>query len=149
MLTQNEVLEAVRAGRQSSCYDGRDYARLTEFFPVELWGTFGFKPAEGVEPPKEPTPWTRENILDRLEADNDFAFEKALNKRGISASFMYATVQTWLWILQDELADHDDYAQYGLPLFKAVAVKYGFDNPIGDDDGDEFKYSADADYDED
>jgi hypothetical protein len=34
----------------------------------------------------------------------------------------------------------EDYAMYGLPLFKAVAVKYGWNNPIGNDSGSEDKY---------
>lgn len=38
------------------------------------------------------------------------------------------------------LEDFDSYAMYGLPLFKATAVKYGFDNPIGDDTGAEDYY---------
>jgi hypothetical protein len=49
----------------------------------------------------------------------------------------------WNWILDEGLEDFDDYAQYGLPLFKATAVKYGFENPIGDDYGNEYKYSYD------
>lgn len=36
----------------------------------------------------------------------------------------------------------DDYAFYGLPLFKATAVKYGWDNPIGEDSGRERKYDS-------
>jgi hypothetical protein len=35
-----------------------------------------------------------------------------------------------------------NYAQYGLPLFKATALKYDFENPIGDDLGNEPKYAA-------
>lgn len=31
---------------------------------------------------------------------------------------------------------------YGLPLFKATAVKYGWDNPIGEDSGRERKYDS-------
>jgi len=31
---------------------------------------------------------------------------------------------------------------YGLPLFKATAIKYGFPNPIGDDSGSERKYDC-------
>jgi len=38
--------------------------------------------------------------------------------------------------------DESEYAQYGLPLFKATAVKYGFSNWIGDDTGSEDKYAA-------
>ena len=34
---------------------------------------------------------------------------------------------------------------YGLPLFKATAVKYGFVNMIGDDEGNESWYNEDID----
>ncbi len=46
----------------------------------------------------------------------------------------------WNWILEEGLEDYKEYAQYGLSLFKATAVKYGFNNPIGDDKGNESKY---------
>lgn len=141
MKTREEVIDAIRAGRETQCLDGRDYARLTDFFPVDLWPVFGIRLKEGVIPPAV-VDWTEENILRHLKEDVTFGFEKALNKRGISAGLMYEVVKTWLWVLDDDLQDHDDYPQYGLPLFKAVAVKYGFENPIGDDSGNENKYSA-------
>lgn len=53
---------------------------------------------------------------------------------------MYEVVQMWNCILEEGLEDFDSYAMYGLPLFKATAVKYGFDNPIGDDTGAEDHY---------
>lgn len=34
----------------------------------------------------------------------------------------------------------NDYRFYRLPLFRATAVKYGWDNPIGEDSGRERKY---------
>lgn len=37
--------------------------------------------------------------------------------------------------------ENTNYAMYGLPLFKATAVKYGWENPIGDDNGDEEFYN--------
>ena len=63
-------------------------------------------------------------------------------------AFMYQVVSTWNWILEEGLENFsiNNYAQYGLPLFKATAVKYGFNNPIGDDSGSEYKYSAEGDY---
>jgi hypothetical protein len=48
----------------------------------------------------------------------------------------------WNWILEEGLEDFESYAQYGLPLFKATAIKYNFDNPIGDDYGDEERYAC-------
>ena len=87
--------------------------------------------------------WTKEAILKQLKADVAFGFEKALNQRGISSSPMFDTVLKWNRILEDGLEDWDkeDYAMYGLPLFKATAEKYGWDNPIGEDTGREEYYN--------
>lgn len=88
--------------------------------------------------------FTRENVLKQLEEDVRFGFEKALNQRGISASLMFECVMMWNYILEEGLEGwgEDDYAFYGLPLFKATAVKYGWDNPIGEDSGRERKYDS-------
>lgn len=142
MLTREQVLAAVTGGRNSECLDGRDYSRLLEFFPVADWTKFGFEAKPGVDVNTAPKEWTRETILDQLGKDVAFGFEKALNQRGISSGLMYNVVKMWMWVLEDEeLANFNSYAQYGLPLFKAVAVKYGFPNEIGDDNGDESRYS--------
>lgn len=145
MLTQEQVMTAVRSGRDSQCLDGRDYARLAPFFPVSDIEAFGLVLKEGAA--WEPKPWTREAVMACLEKDLAFAFEKALNRRGISAGLMREVIQMWLWVLDEGLppeADDDDYAQYGLPLLKAVAIKFGLPNEIGDDRGDEHRYSSDA-----
>ena len=137
MKTRNEVLEAIKT-RKSQCIDGRDYARLANFFPKEHLEIFGFELKEGVE--WDFKEWSLENFIKQLETDVAFGFEKALNKRGISSSLIYKVVKMWLWILDDELIVFSDYAMYGLPLFKAVALKYSFENPIGEDSGSELKY---------
>lgn len=146
MLTQKQVLEmATKNG--SDCLDGRDFTRLAGFFPPSDYAALGLSLKEGADPATIPPPkaWTRENIVEQMGRDVAFGFEKALDKRGISSGLMYSVVKMWLRVLEDELAKSDAYAQYGLPLFKAVAVKYGFPNPIGEDLGTEFKYSSDAD----
>lgn len=145
MLTQDQVLKLAQE-KGSDCLDGRDFARLSAFFPVSDWPKLGLKPKDGIDPASidPPKEWTEANIVAQMAQDVSFGFEKALNRRGISASLMYSVVKMWLTVLEDELAKSEDYAQYGLPLFKAVAVEYKLDNPIGDDRGDEFKYSAEA-----
>lgn len=143
MLTQEQVLSAVKAGRGSEALDGRDFHRLVEFFPVEQWELFGASLKEGCTPAPV-RPWTEDEIKKHLAGDVEFAFEKALGKRGISASMMFSVLKMWMWVLEDDLQhfSEDSYAQYGLPLIKAVALKYGFPNEIGDDDGDESEYST-------
>jgi len=141
MKTKDQILAAIHNGKKAECLDRRDFSRLADFFPVEQWGLFGFALVDGADAPK-PTPLTKENVLKNLGHDIEFGFEKALGKRGISASFMNDVVKMWLWVLDDDLQDNNQYAQYGLPLLKAVALKYGFENRIGDDIGNEKKYSA-------
>lgn len=144
MKTKEEVLAAVKAGRKSECLDGRDYQRLLAWFPQEEVETFGFKLKEDAKDKTfEPKEWSEQAILEQLEEDVAFGFQKALDKRGISASFMHSVVEMWLWVLNDEEFKDLDYAQYGLPLLKAVAVKYGFPNPIGADAGTESQYESD------
>ena len=138
MKTRKEILNAIKNGRKSECLDHRDFSRLAEFFPEENLETFGFELKEGMEWKQKEL--THENIVAQLKSDVSFGFEKALNKRGLSSEFMYEVVKMWLWVLDDELADFEEYAMYGLPLFKAVALKYGFENRIGEDKGKELKY---------
>jgi hypothetical protein len=145
MLTQEQVLTEIKAGRASKALYGRDYARLSSFFPASELETLGFSLKEGAV--HEAIEWTEENVKAQLAKDLAFAFEKALGKRGISADLMSCVIQTWMWVLEEkELSELDDYPQYGLPILKAVALKFGLPNPIGDDRGDEFKYSAETDY---
>jgi len=91
----------------------------------------------------QPIAWTREAILVQLANDVEFGFEKALDQRGISAGLMASVVQFWNWVLEEGLEDFDSYRYYGLPIFKATAVKYGFPNPIGDNAGNEPMYGDD------
>lgn len=127
--------------------DDRFGARLCSFLTVEQTKAIGFEFKPEYAATHKPLPWTRENILAQLEKDVDFGFYKALDKRGISSNLMFEVVQRWNKVLEEGLENfsEDNYAQYGLPLFKATAVKYGFDNPIGNDTGSEYKYSAEAD----
>lgn len=124
------------------CLDGRDKKRLIEFIPESDLKDFGITLKDEHIGKHIATPLTKENILSVLKEDVEFGFEKALNKRGISASFMAEVVQMWNWILEEGLEDFDKYEMYGLPIFKATAVKYGFPVPIGDDSGSEAKYNG-------
>lgn len=126
MLTQQQVIEAVRAGRKSACIDGRDYGRLTEFMPASEWPAFGFKVKDGVDPATVPVrPWTREEIISQLQSDVLFGIEKAEDQRGISSSLMVHCVAMWMWILEDaSLQVVPQYDDYGLEYLQEVRSKY-------------------------
>lgn len=142
MKTLKEMIE-----RGAQCIDGRDFTRLAEFMSLEELELAGMQLKDEFKATWAPKEWTRENVLEQLTQDLDFGFEKALNKRGISAGTMLQVVQMWVVALEDEgIKDYDferNYAQYGLPGFKAVAVHYGLPNQIGDDTGTEAQYSSD------
>lgn len=137
-----KTLEQVASEYKSNTLDGRDMHRLAEFIPEEMLKDFGLELKEDAIGKHKHKPFTKENILAQLKEDVEFGFEKALNQRGISAGLMYEVVAMWNMILENDLADFKAYAQYGLPLFKATALLYGFDNPIGDDKGTEIKYAS-------
>ena len=140
-----KTLEYIAENYKSATIDGRDFHRLAQFIPFDMLPKFGIEPSDEWNDKEKwdanVKPFTRENILKQLESDVAFGFEKALNKRGISSGLMYEVVKMWNWILEEGLEDFDNYPMYGLPLFKATAVKYGFDNPIGDDTGSEEEYN--------
>lgn len=142
-----KTLEQLK-GLESKCLDGRDFNRLAKFIPYNMIKDFGMEPNEEYNNEERwnstVVEFTRENVLKQLEEDVRFGFEKALNQRRISAGLMFECVMMWNYILEEGLEDwdEDDYAFYGLPLFKATAVKYGWDNPIEEDSGRERKYDS-------
>tara|TARA_B100000929_G_scaffold290599_1_gene284977 strand:+ start:108376 stop:108822 length:447 start_codon:yes stop_codon:yes gene_type:complete len=148
MITIEEAIKEANSEEQTMI-DPRSLVRLSQFMTVEQIEEAGLEfNSEEAKQNHEPKPFTEEAVIQQLKNDVEFGFEKALNKRGISASLMFQVVMFWNYVLQNELKDFDEnnYAQYGLPLFKQTAVLYGFENPIGDDDGDEFDYSSEADW---
>ena len=78
--------------------DDRFGVRLAQFLTQEQLEKIGFK-WNSDEPYPEPKEWTRENILSQLKEDVEFGFERALDKRGISASLMFAVVLRWNRVL--------------------------------------------------
>jgi hypothetical protein len=120
MLTQKQILDAVSS--RSATIDGRDYNRLASFFPASELEKFGYEAIDGEE--YTPREWTEENVRTQLAADVAFGFDKALNKRAISSGLMFEVVKMWMWVLEDPLEEFNEYAQYGLPYFKAVALAW-------------------------
>ena len=149
MKTIEEVIARFKNENISSAFDGRDVSRISVFLTNEqITEELGLQLTDPTAK-RNIVEFTRENVMKRLESDLAFAFEKALNKRGLSAGAMFYVIKMWCWILDDdyELVEWDDsnYAQYGLPLLKAAAVHYNLPNPIGNDEGTEFEYSSEAD----
>ncbi len=138
-----KTLEQIKEQYKSKALDGRDLHRLMDFIPEEDLPLFGLELKDEFKGTHEHTELTKEAVLEHLQGDVAFGFKKALDQRGISAGLMYEVVSMWNWILEEGLESFDDYAQYGLPLFKATAKKYGFPNPIGEKAGNEREFACD------
>lgn len=139
-----KTLQQIKELYKSECLDGRDLNRLVQFIPFSEFPFLGMELKPEVteeEWNKTYKEFTRENVLIQLQSDVEFGFEKALNQRGLSSSMMAEVVKMWNWILEEGLEDFDDYPMYGLPIFRATALKYGWDNPIGEDSGSEECYN--------
>lgn len=136
-----KTLEQVKQQYKFDTLDGRDLYRLMQFIPENELHEFGLTLKDEYVGKHVHVPFTKENILLQLEKDVSFGFKKALDQRGISASLMSEVVKMWNWILEEGLEDFDEYPMYGLPIFKATAIKYGFENPIGEDTGNENYYN--------
>jgi len=137
-----KTLDQIKKNYKSNTLDGRDLSRLAQFIPEDQLKDFGLELEPEYVGQHNHIPFTKENVLAQLEKDVEFGFSKALNQRGISSAIMAEVVMMWNWILEEGLEDFDNYPMYGLPIFKATAIKYGFENPIGEDHGSEEKYNC-------
>lgn len=136
-----KTLEQIIAYKAQSI-DERDVSRLVRFLSESQLNSMGIKLKDEFKGSHVPEEFSREAVLKYMAGDLEFAFEKAIGQRGISASCMNDVMKMWMWVLDDDLAECEEYAQYGLPLLKKIAVKYGLPNEIGEDYGDEDKYAA-------
>ena len=125
MKTLEQVKKEYFSTTHPIAIDGRDLVRLAVFIPKDQLKDFGIE-LRNPDQHLEPIPFTRENILEQLEKDLKVGFEQVLDRREIGASLMFECVKMWNWILQEGLENCDDY---GLPLLKATALKYGFNIP--------------------
>jgi len=135
-----KTLQQLKEMYKSQTFDGRDLSRLMQFIPEAELKDFGIELKEEYVGTHKHIEFTKKNVLIQLKKDVKFGFEKALNQRSISSSLMAEVVKMWNYVLEEGLEDFDDYPMYGLPIFKATAVKYGFKNPIGEDSGSESSY---------
>jgi len=124
-----------------SILDDRDTLRLAAFLSSDQLSKLDFAVIEGEI--HNPLEWTADNVSKELAEDVAFAFEKALNRRGISAYLMAGVLEMWHAILQPPF-DLPKYRHYGLPIAKSMAVYFELDNQIGDKNGDEFEFSTEA-----
>lgn len=126
-------------------------ARIEFVKPVDFFGTITndllfVLPFEDAKPflkdevaPEQWKPHSQEQdaVKARMLDYLDFAFEKAEDHRGLSASRSIDHMRAWLWLLGDDemlaYADNpDNFCNYGAPILKYIADKYGYGKPLSD-----------------
>ena len=123
MLSIDYVKEHIDEIELDDFCDRRFTKRFVSFLPTDEWEKFGFSyTGDDKFIPKE---WTKENVINQLKDDLDFAIEKATNQRGISASLMYNVLRSWCKVLENGLED-TEYGWYGDKLIKAIDEYYSF-----------------------
>jgi len=131
-------------------------ARIDE---IKEWDIFGFQIGdliycldyehakkylkEGDEGPTE-NEWsehviepTEENIKKTMKEYMEFAWDKANNCRGMSASRSMSHYMAWIWLLGDEeveyFGDLESYQYYGKDNLVKICERYGWDHTQWDD----------------
>lgn len=125
-------------------------ARLKDERRLDPFG-FGVSDLVPLLPFEKARPWLKEgvtadewrvdardrySVIERMRDYMPFAWDKALDHRGLSASRSITHFKEWLWLLGDDetlafAEDDSNYANYGAPILKRVCERYGF--PIPDD----------------
>lgn len=75
----------------------------------------------------------RDTILKEMLEYMEFAWGKAINCRGISASRSIEHYEEWIWLLGDDPKKLPDYEHYGKEILKFICQKYGWDALKWDD----------------
>ena len=133
MKTDQEILARMKA---SPSFLGFEAEALLEFLSYaaakEMFGEKAPPEAEWAEKPP-----TRENVLAQMKDYMAFAWGKAEDHRGISASRSVEKFEAWLWLLEDDQLAKDfdaaSYQNYGCPKLKLLCERLGF--PMPDSEG--------------
>lgn len=80
-----------------------------------------------------PSPRDRESLINEMREYMPFAWDKANNCRGISASRSMSHYTSWVWLAGDDLGNLGDYEYYGKDNLVRICEHYGFDAAQWDD----------------
>lgn len=135
MRTQGEIVERVRASRTMFGFQAEvlvphlDFEHAREFLKPEMT-------LEKWEEGEDPSPLTEARAVEDFRKYAEFAWGKARDHRGLSASRSVEKLSTWTWLLgRDDVLEAVEavgYAQYGCPKLKVICDAFGF--PVPDDE---------------
>jgi len=124
--TQDEIVARIEE-RQPADVFGFEWPLYIEYLDLEHVRPF-------LRDPDEPWNPTSVDPIDHMLDYMDFAWEKANNCRGISASRSIEHCIAWLWLAgEDELTQQVDHAynntyhHYGKPILEMICDHFGWD----------------------
>jgi hypothetical protein len=122
-------------------------ADITDFFGFQKGDLIGYLPFEDakrwLKDTAKPEDWTptvntpeaiKQDMLDYMS----FAWDKANNRRGLSAGRSLDHMKAWLWLLGEdeawvEAVKLSEYSHYGKPQLRAICKRFGWDWTQWDD----------------
>lgn len=133
MRTQQEILQRIKDVKDKDFFGDQviDYIYYLDFEYAKPF----------LKPDAQPENWqpedlSKEAILLRMKNYMGFAWQKAIDQRGLSASRSMSHYTAWVWLIGDEsrLPNLMDYDNYGLPHLRTLCQHYGWPLPTGDED---------------
>lgn len=126
--TVDDVLERCRTNTD---YFGFSLDVLVPYLPIEMAREF-LKPDVSEW---EQLTLNRTVIINEMTEYMEFAWEKALDERGLSANRSIIKMQAWLWLLGDTellaFAENDrNYPMYGKPILRRICEVYELPVPV-------------------
>lgn len=135
MRTQDQIVKRIkRTGVEDFFGTNTD---LMVYLDFEHAREFLKKNVTKAEWDKDHMDFDRDRTVEDMRKYMVFAWDKAVNHRGLSASRSIDHFCNWLYMLEDdELLEFSEsgnnYAYYGVPILKKICDKYGFDVPKGE-----------------
>lgn len=135
MRTQEEILERIKQVSSEDIF-GTQTSDLIQFLTYDNAKQFLSKEAAKLieDGEKEWIPDT--DPIAEIKSYMDFAWEKANNRRGLSAIRSLQHMKTWLWLAGEDAMSKslDEYTHYGKPQLVKICEKYDIDWKALDDD---------------
>lgn len=133
MRTQNEIVDRIVKLKGEDIF-GFEVSELLSALDEEHAGKFYENLTEWNQEFKD-----RDDVTNRMKEYLDFAYEKAINHRGISTMRSAAHYRGWAWLIGDDelikFIDHpENYENYGAPILKFIADKYNVKVDLNEND---------------
>ena len=130
MRTDAEILARIEEVKAND-WLGTERGDLIEVLPFDSVKPFL---KEGVTQDEwSPLPRDRDSVLARMLDYMPFAWEKANDCRGISASRSMSHFAAWTWLIGEDFGDLQQYQFYGKPNLISICERFGWDHSQWDD----------------